>query len=561
VPAFNDAVRYMAPQVMRYPGGLIANLFDWKRTVARFPQSGKKQIVSVAAGVPCTFGLHEALTWAASQGMEPTYVFGIATASVQDAADLVEYLNAPNDGSNWGGGEDLAKKRAENGHPDPFHVHFFELGNEPYLDPSIADEKYWLAGTPVTGSPSDEEEYAFGGTVEFKSQLAVTEEDWSAAAAASNGKAEQRKYTRYHPVVDSRVVTVGGVAWTEVADIQSSPATATHYQFNAALGEILFGDGVHGKIPPSGARIAVSYRTARPGFDQFYAAMKAVDPSIAVYSSYSTQAFVAAMSSNHPYDGLVMHQYPTNYETIDDRRHNAITLSVDAQTDLVRELRKQMRDAVGDARAPAMNIAITEFSLYAGAPDTFPTDYLRSLDAAMYNAQQLTEYMKLGIEYAHRHTLVDGLVGLNGRPDFALMSSPNFVISASAQLYHMFDHMFGSTLVDSAITGNPVRTIWSGATVPYLYAVASKDDSGNVYVLVVNRDQANVCSATIRFDGAYVPSGEAEIWQIWGASYKSFNDIYHPNDVTLTTSARAVTGTELDYDFPAHSITAFRFHL
>src|SRR4051794_24703049 len=32
-PAFNDVVDYMAPTVMRYPGGTIANLFDWKRAI------------------------------------------------------------------------------------------------------------------------------------------------------------------------------------------------------------------------------------------------------------------------------------------------------------------------------------------------------------------------------------------------------------------------------------------------------------------------------------------------------------------------------------------------
>jgi alpha-N-arabinofuranosidase len=50
----------------------------------------------------------------------------------QDAADLVEYLNHPNDGSNPNGGRDWAALRAADGHPKPYGVIWFEFGNEEY---------------------------------------------------------------------------------------------------------------------------------------------------------------------------------------------------------------------------------------------------------------------------------------------------------------------------------------------------------------------------------------------------------------------------------------------
>ena len=52
--------------------------------------------------------------------------------ALADAADLVEYCNAPNNGSNPNGGTDWAAVRAQNGHPQPYGVRLFEIGNEPY---------------------------------------------------------------------------------------------------------------------------------------------------------------------------------------------------------------------------------------------------------------------------------------------------------------------------------------------------------------------------------------------------------------------------------------------
>ena len=49
----------------------------------------------------------------------------------QDAADLVEYLNAPQ-GSHPNGGTAWADVRAKNGHPEPYGIRYFEIGNEMY---------------------------------------------------------------------------------------------------------------------------------------------------------------------------------------------------------------------------------------------------------------------------------------------------------------------------------------------------------------------------------------------------------------------------------------------
>jgi len=71
------------------------------------------------------FGLDEFMVFCAEVGAEPYIAVNAGFGSVQDAADEVEYANgAP--GSRWG------KARAANGHPNPYGVTWWGVGNEMY---------------------------------------------------------------------------------------------------------------------------------------------------------------------------------------------------------------------------------------------------------------------------------------------------------------------------------------------------------------------------------------------------------------------------------------------
>jgi alpha-N-arabinofuranosidase len=88
--------------------------YPWKNTIGK----GRKNYL---------FGMDEFLKTTEEIGSEPLILMNYFIDNEQDAADLVEYLNAPCDGKHpW------AAKRAENGHPDPYKVKYFELGNEVY---------------------------------------------------------------------------------------------------------------------------------------------------------------------------------------------------------------------------------------------------------------------------------------------------------------------------------------------------------------------------------------------------------------------------------------------
>ena len=69
------------------------------------------------------FGIDEFCQWAEKVGIEPMIAVNLGTGSIKDAGDLVEYCNHPG-GTYW---SDL---RAQNGHPEPYNIKYWCLGNE-----------------------------------------------------------------------------------------------------------------------------------------------------------------------------------------------------------------------------------------------------------------------------------------------------------------------------------------------------------------------------------------------------------------------------------------------
>jgi len=103
--------------IVRFPGGCGTHHYNWKAAV------GKKRTHFL-------YGIDEFLKTCSEIKAEPVMTVSYFTGDDQDAADLVEYLNSPNDKNNPDGGMDWAAQRVENGHLLPYKVNFFEIGNE-----------------------------------------------------------------------------------------------------------------------------------------------------------------------------------------------------------------------------------------------------------------------------------------------------------------------------------------------------------------------------------------------------------------------------------------------
>ena len=203
---FNAMVKEGGFGSIRWPGGTVSNLFTWKDSIGpledRIPTIAGNNFYSDAGEAPVEpgFGLDEAAEWICDDlGAEMIYVYGMGRGSAQDAADLVEYLNAPNDGSNPGGGTDWAAVRAANGHPEPYGVTKFEIGNE-FTD---IGQNYWA--TP-RGTSADQavEDYIMGGRRDFAGETqyyqhndrVVKEGDWRKSASYSDGNPGEERFRK-----------------------------------------------------------------------------------------------------------------------------------------------------------------------------------------------------------------------------------------------------------------------------------------------------------------------------------------------------------------------------
>lgn len=125
VPVMRDYAKQTGMRFVRFPGGCGAHWYNWKDGVG--PLSQRPAIYGVSSNEKLTYGLAEFLRNAQEIGAVPVFTVSDYTGTAQDAADLVEYLNAPADDLHpW------AKVRAAEGHPEPWSIVWFEYGNETY---------------------------------------------------------------------------------------------------------------------------------------------------------------------------------------------------------------------------------------------------------------------------------------------------------------------------------------------------------------------------------------------------------------------------------------------
>ena len=119
-------VQALHPFTIRWPGGNVAQNYHWLRGVGE--RDGRPSWIDQAwwnERLDSDFGTDEYLALSRRLGIEPSLVVNVEGdgATAQEAAAWVEYVNGPAD-SKYG------KLRAMNGHPEPYHVKYWEVGNE-----------------------------------------------------------------------------------------------------------------------------------------------------------------------------------------------------------------------------------------------------------------------------------------------------------------------------------------------------------------------------------------------------------------------------------------------
>ncbi|MEJ7830177.1 MAG: hypothetical protein WKF91_18350 [Segetibacter sp.] len=133
IPAFLKVYNEIGLRSMRYPAGTAASLFHWKRSIC--PLKDRTDAIEGHSWedeirqARTNFGLDEALRFCEANNTKLNYMYNFGNGNAADAADLVEYLNTPV-GKNPNGGIAWAEVRSKNGHPQPYNIVTFEMGNE-----------------------------------------------------------------------------------------------------------------------------------------------------------------------------------------------------------------------------------------------------------------------------------------------------------------------------------------------------------------------------------------------------------------------------------------------
>jgi alpha-L-arabinofuranosidase len=123
-------VKALAPAFLRWPGGNVAQDYHWRWGTG--PPDERPAWINLSwknEPEPSDFGTAEFIAFARSVGAEPSLTVNVEGrgATVEEAAAWVEYCNGPPD-SKYGA------LRARHGHPAPYGVKYWEIGNEIWGD-------------------------------------------------------------------------------------------------------------------------------------------------------------------------------------------------------------------------------------------------------------------------------------------------------------------------------------------------------------------------------------------------------------------------------------------
>ncbi|MCR4613265.1 MAG: hypothetical protein K5778_04610 [Bacteroidaceae bacterium] len=115
-----EALRAIKTPIVRWPGGCFVSTYHWLDGVGPERQPVFDKTWSVED--PNTFGTDEYIKWCRKVGCEPYICTNAGTGTPEEMSDWVEYCNL-NVGK-WG------RLRARNGHPEPYNVKYWSVGNE-----------------------------------------------------------------------------------------------------------------------------------------------------------------------------------------------------------------------------------------------------------------------------------------------------------------------------------------------------------------------------------------------------------------------------------------------
>ncbi len=617
-PAFVQQLRRLGLTILRYPGGTTSDSFHWLRAIGPLAHRGLIEPYGMQAArlsdVCCVLdGPQRALVGPdefghllGQTGAVGTITVNFATGTAREAADFVAYMTAPQSpvpSSNPSQPSYWAALRARDGHPAPYDVPYWEVGNEQLFPGQYG----WRSGELVRLGPHGHVPcppgqvatclYIFGGTTYFAHQMVGRPADQLPSASFSTGAPGQQFQLYFPPAVPGTVsVYVDGQRWAPVKDLASVGPGARVYALRPATGVITFGDGEHGRIPPAGAEVTASYQSGpHGGFIEFYRAMKRMNPHIQVCASEETDvAFLQVMGRKYPYDCVELHEYarPPDITAPLTRYEEGLMAFPGREAAYLAQLQSEIRKYSG-RNVP---VFMTEYGqLVAPMPVADPAFNL-SLYEGLFEGAQLIEWMAHGVRVAEKYLAAsapftmarltvspkvpyrrDGPALYQARlrqvldlgkamvytglsPDSGMVANwgGQFLAEPTGQVLSLLRELAGQARLAVSVSHAPRLPHSGGARALWAVAAANRQGQVTLVVLNVSPDRAFSARVVLRGRPGYRASHWVQAELLDGPSPTAYNTPVHPAAVRITSYAALVAGNQFDWRFPAHSVTLLR---
>ena len=122
----NDTVQALAKvgaPLIRWPGGCFADMYHWEDGIGPREERPTRLNLWWDGTDSNAYGTAEFLETCKRIGAEPYICLNVGTGSPQEAVAWMEYCN-------FSGDTDYTRKRAADGHPEPWNVKYWAVGNE-----------------------------------------------------------------------------------------------------------------------------------------------------------------------------------------------------------------------------------------------------------------------------------------------------------------------------------------------------------------------------------------------------------------------------------------------
>lgn len=118
-----QAVKDLDVSITRYPGGNFVSNYHWKDGIGPKDQRPPRMELAWSRLETNRFGTDEFIDFARRVNTEPYFSVNMGTGTIEEAQQWVEYCNVKS-------GPYYAELRKKYGHPEPYDIKYWSLGNE-----------------------------------------------------------------------------------------------------------------------------------------------------------------------------------------------------------------------------------------------------------------------------------------------------------------------------------------------------------------------------------------------------------------------------------------------